>query len=261
MEVIAVANFKSLLLTLLVGIFFLIGIIIPKFIKKKKELTLFATGLSFIVMLGMILFDIIPEIGELLVYYPNGQKWGIICGCTALGMLLLKGLDCLIPHHHHAHHEDEKNKEEHNDHLFHIGLVTSLSLMLHNLMEGISIYVTGITNFKLGLTMAFAVALHNIPLGMEIAVGLEANHKQNKLKWITITLLTLSSLIGSSLLYLFQINMSITVEACLLCTTFGMLIYITLLELLKEIYTYRQEKMIYVGIGLGILLNIFMVML
>jgi ZIP family zinc transporter len=255
------ANFKSLLLTLLVGVFFLIGMIIPKVIKKKKELTLFATGLSFTVMLGMILFDIIPEIGELLVYYPTGQKWGIICGCTALGMILLKGLDCLIPHHHHHHEEHEKNAQEHNDHLFHIGLVTSLSLMLHNLMEGISIYVTGVTNFKIGLTMALAVSLHNIPLGMEIAVGLEANQKQSKLKWITIILLTLSSLIGSSLLFLFQIELSITVEACLLCTTFGMLIYITLLELLKEIYTYRRDKMVYFGIGLGILLNIIMVML
>lgn len=254
------ANFKSLLLTLLVGLFFLIGIMIPKFMKKKKELTLFATGLSFAVMLGMILFDIIPEIGELLVYYPNAQKWGIICGCTALGMLLLKGLDYLIPHHHHNHHEKEKNRQEHDAHLFHIGLVTSISLMLHNLMEGISIYVTGVTNFKIGLTMALAVALHNIPLGMEIAVGLEANQNQNKLKWITIMLLTLSSLIGSSMLFLFQINMSITVEACLLCTTFGMLIYITLLELLKEIYTYRRDQWTYIGLAVGVILNIIMVM-
>lgn len=254
-------DIKSLLLTLLVGIFFLIGILIPKFIKKKKELALFATGLSFIVMLGMILFDIIPEIGEILIFYPNSQKWGIILGFTTLGILLLKGLDMIIPHHHHEHKENEKNKTEHNEHLFHISFVTSLSLMLHNIIEGISIYVTGIGNFKAGLMMAMAVSLHNIPLGMEIAVGLESSKAKQKIKWISILCLTLSSLLGSSVLFLFQVSMNITVEACILCTTFGMLLYIALLELLKEIWMYRKEKMIYIGLAIGILLNIVMVIL
>ena len=138
--------------------------------------------------------------------------------------------------------------------------------MLHNLMEGISIYVTGVTNFKIGLTMALAVALHNIPLGMEIAVGLEANQNQNKLKWITIMLLTLSSLIGSSMLFLFQINMSITVEACLLQKEFDIYkakmesLLISQLELLKEIYTYRRDQWTYIGLVVGVILNIIMVM-
>lgn len=253
-------NFMSLLLTLLVGVFFLIGIIIPRFIKRKKELTLFATGLSFTVMLGMILFDIIPEIGEILVNYPNQQKWGIIIGFTLLGIVILKGLDMLIPHHHHDHQEHEKNKKEHNDHLFHIGLVTSLSLMLHNIIEGISIYATGLTNLKAGFMMALAVSLHNIPLGMEVSIGLESSKNKQKMKWISILLLTLSSFLGSLILFLFHVEMSMTVEASLLCTTFGMLLYIALLELLKEIWTYRKDKMTYIGIGFGILLNIVMVM-
>ena len=253
-------NFMSLLLTLLVGIFFLIGIIIPKFIKKKKELTLFATGLSFTVMLGMILLDIIPEIGEILVNYPNSQKWSIIIVFTLLGIVILKGLDMLIPHHNHSHQEHEKNKKEHNEHLFHIGLVTSLSLMLHNIIEGISIYATGLTNLKAGFLMSLAVALHNIPLGMEVVIGLESSKNKKKMKLISIMLLTFSSFFGSLILFLFRVEMSMTIEAALLCTTFGMLLYIALLELLKEIWTYRKDKMIYAGILFGILLNILMVM-
>lgn len=254
-------SFKSLLLTLLVGLFFLIGMIIPKFIKRKKELTLFTTGLSFTVMLGMILFDIIPEIGEILITYPNGQKWSIIIGFTLLGALMLKGLDMLIPHHHHDHQEHEKDKKEHNEHLFHIGIVTAISLMLHNIIEGISIYTTGLTNMKAGFLMALAVALHNIPLGSAVAVGLESSNQNKKMKWISIILLTSSSLIGSLILFFFQINMSLTMEAVLLCITFGMLIYISLFELLKEIWTYIKRKEIYFGIALGVLLNIVMVMI
>ena len=133
-------NLKALFLTLLVGAFFLVGLGITKITPKKKELTLLATGLSFIIMLSMILFDIIPEIAETLIKVPMNKKWLIIIGFTALGMILLKGLDLLIPHHHHDHKENEKNHKEHNEHLFHIGFITSLSLILHNLIEGLSIY-------------------------------------------------------------------------------------------------------------------------
>lgn len=261
MEVIFLNELKALSLTLLVGIFFLIGIIIPRFIKKKRELTLFSTALAFIVMLSMILFDIIPEIGEILIFYPNGQKWSIIIGFTLLGLLILKGLDYFIPHHHHEHKEHEKNTKEHNEHLFHIGFVTSLSLILHNILEGLSIYTTGVGNIKAGLMIAIAVSLHNIPLGMEISVGLESSKSKKNIKIISIILLTLSSFIGSSIFYLFEINMSNTIKSCILCTTFGMLLYISLFELLREIWTYKKDKMTYIGIATGIILSIVMVLL
>lgn len=140
----------SLLITILVGIFFLVGIGITKITSKKKELTLIATGMSFMVMLGMILFDIIPEIAEGVLPLSNPQKWLMIIGFTALGILLLKGLDLLVPHHHHEHKENERNKKEHNEHLFHIGFVTSISLILHNIIEGMSIYATSLSNTKTG---------------------------------------------------------------------------------------------------------------
>lgn len=251
---------KALLLTILVGLFFLIGIVITKFIKKKKELSLFSTGLAFTVMLGMILFDIIPEISEGLKEVPTNQEWLIIIGFTALGMLLLKGLDLLVPHHHHEHHENEKNKKEHNEHLFHVGFVTCLSLMLHNCLEGISIYVTGITDFKLGLMMTLAVALHNIPLGIEVGVGLSASQHKKNTKLVSIVLLTLSSFLGAFVLMLFGHELNEVVLASLLCITFGMLIYISLFELLREIWNNRRSKLVYGGIALGVLLTIIMVL-
>lgn len=251
----------SILLTLIVGISFIIGMLITKFTTKKKELTLFATGMSFAVMLGMILIDIIPEIGENIREYPNNEKWLTIIAFTLLGMGLLKGLDRFIPHHHHNHKEHEKNKLEHNDHLFHIGVVTSVSLILHNLLEGISIYLTGITNFHLGAMMALAVSLHNIPLGIEIAVGLNSNTSKEKIKRKILILVIGSSFIGAFLLYLFKIKLNSFFLCSLLCTTFGMLIYITLFELLKEIWVYRKKKYVYYGITTGIIISLIMVLL
>jgi ZIP family zinc transporter len=254
-------RFLSLSLTFLVGACFLIGIKITKMINQKKELTKIATGLSFSVMMGMILLDIIPEIGESVIPYSPQIKWLIIIGFMLLGMGLLKTLDLFVPHHHHEHHEQEKNKKEHNDHLFHIGFITSISLILHNIIEGISIYVTGLTQFKTGLLMALAVALHNIPLGIEIAIGMESSDKKEKTKKITLACLTLSSFIGAFFLFLFAIEMTELISACLLCITFGMLLYIALFELLREIWNYRKERTVYIGIGLGIIVNLLMVIL
>lgn len=254
-------SIKALSLTIIVGLFFLVGMIITKFTSRKKELTLFATGLAFIVMLGMILFDIIPEIGEHVLEFNSGKKWLIIILGTLTGFALLKILDLLIPHHHHEHKEHEKNKKEHNEHLFHIGLVTSISLILHNIIEGMSIYITGVTNFKMGLMMALAVSLHNIPLGIEISVGMDSTKTKQKTKWISTILLTLSSFMGAFLLFLLNHEMNVTVLATLLCITFGMLIYIALFELLKEIWMNRQSKPIYYGIALGVIINIVMVVI
>lgn len=254
-------NIKALLLTILVGIFFLVGLGITRLTKKKKELTLFATGLSFIVMMSMILFDIIPEIGENVIELENGKKWMLILGCTILGMALLKGLDMIIPHHHHEHKEQEKNKKEHEEHLFHIGFVTSLSLMLHNMIEGMSIYITTLSDFKTGVLMMLAVSLHNIPLGMEIAVGLESSKTKKKTTVLTILLLTISSFLGALILFLLNHQMSKVVLAGFLCVTFGMLLYIALFELLKEIWMNRKRKPIYYGMALGVMISVIMVII
>lgn len=255
-----VIEMKGLILTLIVGVFFLIGIEIPKLTSKKKEVTLFATSMALIVILEMIFFDIIPEIKE-NIYELGKNRWLFVFGLTILGMALLKLLDLVVPHHHHEHKEKEKNKKEHNEHLFHIGLVTGMSLLLHNIIEGMSIYGTSTADFKAGIMMAIAVSLHNIPLGMEISASMSATDTKKKTKWITIIVLSLSSFIGAFILFLMKQQISITLLTGILCVTLGMLLYIALFELLKEVWMQEKSKPIFYGIGAGMIVTIIMVLL
>ncbi len=249
----------AILLAFGVGLCFVISFGITKFVKNKKELTLFAISMAFTVMLGMILFDIIPEIA--MVTKNTEAQWLKIIGFTALGMITLKILDFFIPHHDHHHKEKERSKKEHNAHLYHIGFITSISLILHNILEGMSIYITTLSDIKAGLLMALAVSLHNIPMGMEISVNLDSEKNRKKTTIGSLIFLTISSTIGALILFAFKKTLKPALETFLLCMTFGMLIYITLFELLKEMYTYKKEKWIYYGLGVGILLNIIMVFL
>lgn len=249
------SNIKGLILTLVVGLFFLIGFLLIKNVKKQKQLILFSTALAFTVMLGMIFFDIIPEIGEHIIELSIAKKWFTIIGCSALGMFLLKCLDLVIPHHHHEHKDKEKNKKEHQEHLFHISFVTSVSLILHNIIEGMSIYITSISNFKAGIMLMLAVSLHNIPLGIEIALGLNSIENKKSMKWISVILLCFSSFIGAMILFLLGNELNQIAMGCLLCITLGMLLYIALFELLKEMWMHRKELAIYYGMVLELFLT------
>lgn len=251
----------SLLLTLLVGVFFLIGMLIPRFIHNKNKLILVATGFTFIIMMFLIVFDLIPEIIEILDPIQKPKYIILIAIFVLLGILLLKLLDFFIPEHSHDHKENETNIEEHNDHFFHIGLITSISLSIHNILEGISIYITGVNDIKAGLLLAITVGFHNLPLGIEVSANMSTSKKNRTTKLLILTLLVLSSSIGACTLYLLNAEFSPLLEGVLLSLTLGMIIYISIFELLHEVKMNLRNKEMRVGILLGVLISIIMALL
>lgn len=60
----------------------------------------------------------------------------------------------------------EMNKVE----LLKAGIVTAVSIALHNFPEGMMTFFAAITDWELGVATAFAIAVHNIPEGICIAV-------------------------------------------------------------------------------------------
>ena len=71
-------TFKVLLLTLLVGLFFIIGMLIPKFFHNKHKLLTFTTSLSFIIILFLIIGDLIPEVIEIIESLKQEDNWNCI---------------------------------------------------------------------------------------------------------------------------------------------------------------------------------------
>jgi ZIP family zinc transporter len=252
---------KPLLLTLIVGLFFLVGMIIPKFFKDKNKLILFTTGFTFIIMLFLILFDLIPEINELLKPLKNINYLFLILIFLFLGIFILKLLDLFIPEHIHKHHDDETNINEHNTHLYHIGLITAIALIIHNILEGISIYITAISDFKLGLLMCISVGCHNLPLGIEISANMNMDNHNKKVKLLITAFLILSSFIGAFLLFVLNTEFNIIINGILLSLTLGMLIYISLLEILPEVKENINKTEIKVGLLVGLLLAIILIFL
>ena len=243
-------QYIGLILTLIAGIFFLIGGLISLKVKNKDKLNAFSIALALVIIINLIAMDLIPEILELLESYSTSFKIMIIVIFGVLGILLLKGLDFFIPDHHHDHQDNETNKDEHASHMKHIGTLTLISLVLHNILEGFAIAGMTVNDFKIGLMVCVSVALHNIPLGTHIFSSLDM--KKNKL---LVTTLTLSSLIGGLIFLAFE-SISPLVLAIISIVTLGMLIYISILELLPELWTNRKKKETIIGLIVGIIIII-----
>ena len=243
-------RYMGLMLTLIAGIFFLIGGLISLKVKNKDKLNAFSVALALVIIINLLAMDLIPEIFELLEDYNLTFKIIIIVVFGILGILLLKVLDMFIPDHHHDHHDNETNKAEHESHMKHIGTLTLISLVLHNILEGFAIAGMTVNDFKIGLMVCISVALHNIPLGTHIFSSLDM--KKNKL---LVAILTLSSLIGGLIFLAFE-SISPLVLAIISIITLGMLIYISILELLPELWTNRKKKETIIGLIVGIIIII-----
>ena len=172
-------NIQAIFITLLSGLSFFIGYLITKLIKDEKKLITFSVGFSFTIILGLIFTDLLPECLE----FTDNKL--IILGFVILGILLLKVLDLFIPDHEHEH---TKKK----DHMEHIGLISTLALFIHNVIEGTAIYTATLSSINIGLFTSLGVSFHNIPLGIQIS-SLVKNKKE---KLTLLTILSLSSIFG-----------------------------------------------------------------
>lgn len=230
----------ALFLTFVSGLFFLVGIILFKFIKKHNNITIASMATASIILIGLIIFDIIPEILE----QKNIYLWLFVI----FGLLILILVDKLIPHHNHDHHENDEESKEHQDHLLHISIITMVALILHNMIEGMALYGVSINDLKNGILMTIGIGLHNLPFGFQIA-GYDTNGK-NK---ILVILLVLSGLLGGIIIYLFG-SINTTFEGIIIALTLGMLLHILVFEFLKEVLNNIKQKATIYGIIIGIIL-------
>ena len=230
----------SLGLTFVVGTFILIGSLIIIFTKSNQKIISFSLALAFIVMIGLVFFELIFEAIEHL----NNIFYVLIF--VLIGIFILKILDHFIPSH-------ENTKEKEN--LYHIGIVSSIALIIHNIIEGMAIYGVALTNIQTGILMALGVGLHNIPMGMVIT-GTIYNKNRKKI-FLLLTLLMLSTLIGGLFMAFLSYYINEFVLGILLAITLGMLLYISIFELLPKVVNNIKNKTTILGMIMGIIVIIF----
>lgn len=256
-------NFIALILTLFVGLFILFGSYIGLNYKNNQKITDFSISIAFGVIISLILFEIIPETFEIL----NGEIGVLrtiisIIILSLIGITLLKIVDLFVPHHEHEIHHSHNHTTEkcHNDHLYHIGIISSVGIISHNLIEGMSLYLVSSTSLISGILLCIGIGLHNIPMGFVISSTLKSS-KYSKDKILKTSLIvSLATFIGG--LFMFIVGgVSELIEGILLGLTLGMLIYISIFELFHQIYHMKNKKLAIKGIIIGIVLLLISILL
>ena len=224
------------ILSILSGLSTILGYLFIKLKNKENRVLIISLGCASGVMFYISLFDLIPE--SLFLLKSNY----ILCIISIfIGLLISWLLDILFP--------DNKSS------LYHVGIISMLAIIIHNIPEGIATYLTARNNLKLGITLAIAITLHNIPEGITISVPIYYS-TNNKKKAFTYTFIAgISELLGAIIASLFLINLSTkTFIGVLYSIIAGLMIYISLHELLPESLKYKKSRLTYISFIIGIII-------
>jgi len=117
--------------------------------------------------------------------------------------------------------------------LLRAGIVTAISIALHNFPEGVVTFFSLIDEWELGLATAFAIAVHNIPEGISIAIpyyyASEERWKAFALAFVSGLAEPFGALIGYAIL---GDRWGESAFAVMFGFTAGIMVYISLVQLL-----------------------------
>lgn len=179
-------------LTLFAGLSTGIGSLVAFFMKKSNATFLSSSlGFSAGVMIYVSFVELFPEAVESLALgmSESSANWVAMLSFFG-GMLIIATIDKLIPsfenpHTIHSERELTEFKEDvglmpyYSEHehehdklakLYRMGLLSAISIAIHNFPEGIATFTAALKDPKLGIPIAVAVAIHNIPEGISVAV-------------------------------------------------------------------------------------------
>lgn len=209
--------------------------------KYKDKLLSFSLGLSFIVMFLISILELVPE-GISIIYgsIPNLYLF-IIC-------FLLLGVGYLIV----VFIEGKINNE---NSLYKIGILSMISLLIHNIPEGIICSLSSSINLEFGIKMSLMIMIHNIPEGICISLPIYYSTKSRGKAILYTFISSLGEVFGALITVLF---LNRFVNAYLLSIIFiitaGIMITLSVLKIFSEGIKIKPHKWFIFGILLGILI-------
>ena len=114
------------------------------------------------------------------------------------------------------------------------GIMVLVSVSLHNIPEGIAVYLTCLKGVKSGLPLAIAMALHNIPEGMAVAGPMFAATKSRSRAVLAATLSGMFELLGCLLVQCFFSLITDFKMDVMLSVVAGIMVALALVELLPS---------------------------
>lgn len=249
-----------LLLTLGAGLATGIGSAIAFLAKRtNKRLLSFSLGLSGGVMIYVSFVELFQQANLALSNEWGSRLGGVVTVVSFFaGMLLIGIIDRLVPsieNPHEAHLVEEMDHRPRNPHLMRMGVLTALAIGIHNFPEGIATFTSAVDNMALGVAIAVAIAIHNIPEGIAVSIPIYYA-TGDRGKAFRLSLLSgLAEPVGALLAYLVLMPfMSATLMGCILAGVAGIMVFISIDELLPAAREYGEAHISIYGVAAGMAL-------
>ncbi|MCM8775658.1 MAG: zinc transporter ZupT [Candidatus Omnitrophica bacterium] len=241
------------MLTALAGLSTAIGSFVSLFIREmKKSYLQFFLGISAGVMIYVSFVELLPQ---------SVAKVGFFNANAALffGIVFILAIDFFIPHYYIGESVEGATKHAR---LMTAGMFTAWGIGIHNLPEGMVVFISTVGDIRLGIPLAMAIALHNIPEGIAIAMPIfYATQSRKKAFWYSFWA-GLAEPLGAVIAVLLIIPfLSSSFLFYLLAFVAGIMIFISFDELLPLSYEQRvaprTEHLSILGVVLGMLIMAF----
>jgi len=212
-------------------------------VKYKNKLHLIM-GFTAGVLLGVVSFDIFPEIIDRV----NAGGFKPIEPMVALvvGFLLFHILEKSIVIHHA--HEGDYAEHKHP----HVGILSAIALAGHSFMDGVGIGLGFQVNPAVGMLVAIAVISHDFTDGMNTVTLMLTNHNSDKKSKMFLLLDALTPVLGALSTLLFHVSSHFLVWY--LGFFAGFLLYIGASDILPEAHAKKSSTKLIALTLLGVIL-------
>ncbi len=193
---------------------------------------------------------------ELALIYPM-KLAELYVGLGFFGGIGLTALiDKVVPNDSNPHEFHDVNKEEmQKKNLLRTGLVTAFALALHNFPEGFATFASALHDPRLGISIAIAVAIHNIPEGIAVSIPIYYATGNKKKAFVYSFVSGLAEPLGAIVGFLFlRPFMNDLVFSIVFASVAGMMVFVSLDELLPTAERYGKHHYSIYGVVLGMII-------
>jgi ZIP family zinc transporter len=173
------------------------------------------------------------------------------------GMGLITLIDFMIPQPNNPHElkgvEEMSTPANRQNTLYRTGIAVALALVIHNFPEGIATFTSAMSSgLSVAIPITIAIAIHNIPEGIAVSVPIyHATGNRRKAFWMSF-LSGLAEPVGALIAYLFLMPFwSPLVNGIVLAAVAGIMVYISLDELLPSAEKYGEHHISIAGLVAG----------
>ncbi len=250
----------AFIFTACAGLATAIGGLVVIFAKEDNTKMLsFSLGFSAGVMVFVALTEIYPKALESISMEYSDKMAMLITAISFFGGIgIIALIDRFTPEAINPHEvkgsAKVKASAEKNKGLLKMGMFTALAIAIHNFPEGIATFMSVIIDPTIAIPIVVAIAIHNVPEGMAVAMPVYyATGKKGK-AFLLATLSGLTEPIGALVGYAILLPfLTDTLFGIVFSAVAGIMVYISLDELLPTAEEYGHHHLSITGVVLGMM--------